>query len=184
MLPTPSRYFSNHRYKGNDSMSNAILSSNWIQHPIYKDYYFSRCGKAASLKNGKFRILKGTTCGQYGYKAVCVEGKKKIYIHRTVCELFNGASTPGLECRHLDGNNQNNDASNLKWGTPSENAYDKVSHGTAGFGEKNPMAKLTKNQVNEIRTRVANGESQISMCSIFNVSPMTISRAVRKESWK
>ena len=165
-------------------MSNAILSSEWIQHPNYKDYYFSRCGKAASLKKGKFRVLKGTTCGQYGYKAICVVGKKKIYIHRTVCELFNGLSLPGQECRHLDGNNQNNDASNLRWGTASENSRDKILHGTSGVGEKNSMAKLTKEQVTEIRTRVANGESQISMCSIFNVSPMTISRAVRKESWK
>ena len=39
-------------------------------------------------------------------------------------------------------------------------------------------------QVEQIRNRVANGESQISMCSIFNVSPMTISRVVRKETWK
>lgn len=165
-------------------MSNAILSSEWIQHPIYKDYYFSRYGIAASMKKGKFRVLKGTVCGQYGYQAICVVGKKKIYIHRTVCELFNGPALPGQECRHLDGNNQNNDASNLKWGTASENARDKIQHGTHGAGERNSMAKLTKEQVQEIRTRVANGESQISMCSIFNVSPMTISRAVRKESWK
>lgn len=165
-------------------MSNAILSSDWIQHPIYKDYYFSKNGNAASLKKGKFKILKGTACGKYKYKAICVKGKKKIYIHRTVCELFNGPSVFGQECRHLDGNNQNNNASNLKWGTPSENSYDKIFHGTVGFGEKNPMAKLKKTEIDEIRIRVANGESQISMCKIFNVSPMTISRVVRKESWK
>jgi hypothetical protein len=84
----------------------------------------------------------------------------------------------------LDGNRKNNDAQNLKWGTAFENNQDKIAHGTNGEGEKNSMARLTKQDVREIRTRVANGESQISMCSIFNVSPMTISRVVRKETWK
>ena len=184
MLPTSSRHFLNHRYRGNDSMSNAILSSDWKQHPIYTDYYFSRFGIVASMKKGRFLVLKGTVCGQLGYQAICVSGKKKIYVHRAVCELFNGPPLPGQQCRHLDGNRKNNDAQNLKWGTASENNQDKIAHGTNGEGEKNPMARLTKEDVQEIRTRVANGESQISMCSIFNVSPMTISRAVRKVNWK
>ena len=165
-------------------MSNAILSSDWKQHPIYTDYYFSRFGIVASMKKGRFLVLKGTVCGQLGYQAICVSGKKKIYVHRAVCELFNGPPLPGQQCRHLDGNRKNNDAQNLKWGTASENNQDKIAHGTNGEGEKNPMARLTKEDVQEIRTSVANGKSQISMCSIFNVSPMTISRAVRKVNWK
>jgi hypothetical protein len=165
-------------------MNTAILSSDWKQHPIYKDYYFSRFGIVASMKKGRFLVLKGTVCGQLGYQAICVYGKKKIYVHRAVCELFNGPPLPGQQCRHLDGNRKNNDAQNLMWGTASENNQDKIAHGTNGEGEKNPMAKLTKEDVQEIRTRVANGESQISMCNIFNVSPMTISRAVRKVNWK
>ena len=165
-------------------MSNAILSGDWKQHPIYTDYYFSRFGIAASMKKGRLLVLKGTVCGQLGYRAICVSGKKKVYIHRVVCELFNGPPLPGQQCRHLDGNRNNNFAQNLKWGTAFENNQDKIAHGTNGQGEKNPMAKLSIAQVEQIRNRVANGESQISMCNIFNVSPMTISRAVRKESWK
>jgi hypothetical protein len=184
MLSTSSRHFSNHRYKGNDSMSNAILSSDWKQHPTYKDYYFSRFGIAASIKKGRFLVLKGTVCGQIGYQAICVSGKTKVYVHRVVCELFNGPVLPGQQCRHLDGNPKNNDAKNLKWGTASENSQDKIAHGTNGEGEQNPMSKLSKSKVEQIRNMVANGNSQISMCSIFNVSAMTISRIVRKESWK
>jgi hypothetical protein len=166
-------------------MSNAILSSEWIQHPVYKDYYFSRYGFAASLKNGKFRILKGTTCGQYGYKAICVVGKKKIYIHRTVCELFNGLSLPGQECRHLDGNNQNNDASNLQWGTASENARDKILHGTNGAGEKNSMAKLTRKQVEEMRRmKSTHLLTYKEIANKFDVSRITAWRAINKETWK
>lgn len=165
-------------------MSDDILTPEWVEHPKYKDYYFSRCGKVASTKKGKFVVLRGGVAGKYEYKNVWVGNKTRIYIHRAVCEIFNGPPMPGQECRHLDGNNKNNNAENLKWGTPSENAHDKIAHGTVGCGEKNPMAKLTKDQVIEIRNRVANGETQKSLCKIFNVSPMTISRAVRKETWK
>jgi hypothetical protein len=165
-------------------MSENILAATWIQHPSYPDYYFSSSGDAASRKSGKFRLLKGTACGKSGYKAICVEGKKKIYIHRAVCELFNGPQEDGQQCRHLDGSIKNNHASNLKWGSAKENNEDKILHGTNGEGEKNPMSKLKRDQVDEIRKRVPSGETQRSMCKIFNVSPMTISRVVRRELWK
>jgi hypothetical protein len=166
-------------------MSDIILTGTWIQHPIYEDYYFSSNGEVMSRKNGKFRMLKGTVCGQSGYKAICVEGKKKIYIHRTVCELFNGPQPDGYQCRHLDGNNTNNKASNLKWGTPSENARDKILHGTYGSGQKNSMAKLTEKQVNTMRSiREKLKTPYHEIAKMYGVSTMTAFRAVTKRSWK
>lgn len=41
--------------------------------------------------------------------------------HRVFCELFNGPCPEGMHCMHLDSDKTNNAASNLKWGTPSEN---------------------------------------------------------------
>jgi hypothetical protein len=165
-------------------MAISVLDSNWKQHPIYKDYYFSKNGEVMSLKNGKFRFLKGTLCGQSGYKAIAVKGSKKIYIHRTVCELFNEPQPKNYQCRHLDGNNQNNKASNLKWGTASENAQDKILHGTYGNGENNAMAKLTLEQVNLLRElREKQGISYSKLAKQFNVSTMTAFRAATKRSW-
>ena len=77
------------------------LGKDWLQHPVYKDYYFSKSGEAASLKKGKFRRLRGTVCGQQGYKAVCVYGKKKVYIHRVVCELFKDRKSTRLNSSHI-----------------------------------------------------------------------------------
>ena len=51
-------------------------------------------------------------------------------------------------------------------------------------GEKNPMAKLTNEAAQSIRDLVLNGLKQIDASRKFNVSPMTISRIIRKESWK
>lgn len=56
------------------------------------------------------------------------ESKKKI--HRLVLEAFVSPCPDGMECLHDDGNVANNRLTNLRWGTPSENAYDKKRHGT------------------------------------------------------
>lgn len=165
----------------------AAFPGNWKQHPVYTFYYFCEDGRAASVIRSKPKILVGTKCSEMGYRAITVYANvrnKKIYIHRAVCELFNGTPPAGYQCRHLDGNHTNNAASNLKWGTPTENNADKIIHGTDNSGERNSRSKLNWEAVKEIRNRVANGESQRSMCKIFNVSPMTISRVVRKELWK
>lgn len=51
-------------------------------------------------------------------------------VHRLVLEAFVGPCPDGMETRHRDGNLFDNRLSNLKWGTPSENARDRVTHGT------------------------------------------------------
>jgi len=166
-------------------MSKSILSENWIQHPIYQDYYFSDDGRAMSNKKGKYKELKGTKCGQQAYRAIAVDGVKKIYIHRAVCELFHGAQPDGHQCRHLDGDKYNNKANNLIWGTPKENNADKVSHGTVTNGEKNSMAKLKNEQVEAMREiRATTGLSFKKISKQFNVSTMTAFRAITKRSWK
>lgn len=65
-----------------------------------------------------------------GYLTVRVDGKTRR-VHRLVMLAFVGPRPPGLQIRHLDGNNQHNDLSNLKYGTPAENAADKIRHGTS-----------------------------------------------------
>lgn len=166
-------------------MSANILAGKWRQHPVHTDYYFSDLGEVVSKKNGKYRKLVGTACGQQKYKAIAVKGAKKIYIHRTVCELFNGPPKEKEECRHLDGDKTNNCAANLKWGTSKENAKDKILHGTNGEKEKNPMAKLTMQQVSDMREiRGKEKATYKDIAKKFNVSTMTAYRAINKESWK
>lgn len=166
-------------------MNTEILSGNWKQHPEFKDYHFCDDGRVASYKKGKFRFISGTKCGQIGYRAIPVQGSKKIYVHRTICELFNGDPKEGEQCRHLDGNRYNNAASNLKWGTPAENANDKILHGTNGAGEKNSMAKLSASDVEKMRNiRDTEKTPFYKIAKQFNVSTMTAFRAVTQRSFK
>lgn len=125
-------------------MNIPILDKDWKQHPTYKNYWFCIDGRVLSTSKKTPKILKGTLCGQQKYIAIPVDGSKKIYVHRTVCELFNGPAPNEKQCRHLDGNKYNNHASNLMWGTVKENSHDKFVHGTVLFGEKKFNGKTNK----------------------------------------
>lgn len=65
-------------------------------------------------------------------RLICPDGvRRKFKVHQLVCRKFHGERpSPDHEVRHLDGNPMNNHASNLAWGTRSENAIDRIKHGT------------------------------------------------------
>lgn len=96
--------------------------------------------------------------------------------------------TPKHEVCHRDGNRSNNHADNLYWGTRSENMRDAVAHGTRYKpdvrGERHGMAKLTWEQVREIREACETGATQVSVASLYSVSYQTVSRIVRGDSWR
>jgi len=50
-------------------------------------------------------------------------------VHRLVLLTFVGPPPEGCEGCHNDGNPANNDLTNLRWGTRSDNLYDRVRHG-------------------------------------------------------
>lgn len=53
-----------------------------------------------------------------------------VRVSTLVASAFISPKPPGLECCHNDGDNSNNHASNLRWGTRRENMMDKRGHGT------------------------------------------------------
>jgi hypothetical protein len=56
--------------------------------------------------------------------------RKRVAVHRMVAEAFlSPRPSPEHEIRHLNGDRKDNRARNLKWGTRSENAQDRVQHG-------------------------------------------------------
>jgi hypothetical protein len=79
-------------------------------------------------------------------------GKRvKKFIHALVCEAFHGPRPAGFEVRHLDGNRKNNKPSNLAWGTRSENAKDRVLHGTCKARENGALgANATKQKYDHL----------------------------------
>ncbi len=98
------------------------------------------------------------------------------YVSRLVLEAFRGCAPYGEQARHLDGVMTNNRLDNLAWGTPVENAADKVRHGTSLHGERNHQCKLSDKQVKEIR---ASRDLLRVLAMQYGVRESTISRIRR-----
>ncbi|WP_238908124.1 NUMOD4 domain-containing protein [Achromobacter ruhlandii] len=106
---------------------------------------------------------------------------KKTAVHRIVLLAFVGPPPDGYQACHGDGDRKNACLANLRWDSPVSNAADRVLHGTNLDGERNPHAKLTADQVDEIRSR---SESSLSLAPIYGVASSTI-RAIRlRTNWR
>lgn len=142
------------------------------------------------LKNGKTRMLCVITRkDRYMAIGLWKNGVGIIKtVHRLVLEAFIGRCPKGMECRHLDGNRQNNQLCNLKWGTRSENGLDAVKHGTRFYpdtrGSKQGQSKLTEKDIMEIFKLLDNGETQKEIAEKFGVHQVHISRIKRRVAWK
>ena len=89
-----------------------------------------------------------------------------------------------MECRHLDGNRENNRLVNLKWGTHTDNEKDKIKHGTSQHGERNPVSLLTNEQAEIIRSIYKEGNMiQKEIGKLFGVSQTVVSYIVRGVSY-
>lgn len=76
---------------------------------------------------------------------------KRAYASHFVLEAFVGPCPPGMEACHGDGDCLNDAADNLRWDTSTANKADMVKHGTRQRGEQINTAKLTEDDVREIR---------------------------------
>lgn len=104
-----------------------------------------------------------------------------------VADAFNGPKPNGQVVRHLDGDKANNHYANLAYGTPSENELDKRLHGTAPIGENHPAAKLTRQQVEEIRARHVKGcriNGSKALGKEFGVTGSLVRYIVIRKLWK
>lgn len=62
---------------------------------------------------------------------------RRRYVHEMVLTTFDRPKQPGEQCRHLNGNSLDNRwPENLAWGTPSEDNYDRVRHGTHQYAKR------------------------------------------------
>ena len=109
---------------------------------------------------------------------------RHVLVHHLVLEAFKGPRPDCLhECRHLDGDPQNNWWWNLQWGTRQENANDRIAHGRSCRRELSPLAVLTTAIVSEARVRKAQGERIEDIAASLNCKISTLYQAVAGLSW-
>lgn len=114
----------------------------WRPVPGYADYAVSDHGRVVSHKRATPKLLRAFL-SYNGYQQVELlrdRVGKKFKVHQLVALTFIGERPEGMETRHLDGDKSNNAASNLIYGTRSENIRDQVKHGTHGNSKKSRCA--------------------------------------------
>ena len=137
----------------------------WRDVPGYEGVYaVSNAGLVKSLERQipnrwgthsplKERILKPAT-DRDGYQRVvlCAEGAKRgVPVHALVLEAFVGPRPDDKQAGHRNGDPSDNRPENLYWATVSENANDRIRHGTMPRGENHARSKLSNEKVRWIR---------------------------------
>lgn len=120
-----------------------------------------------------------------GYCSVSVDNHTRA-AHRVAYELARGPIPAGLIVRHTCDNRRCCNPAHLLLGTHADNSADLVRRGRhprksgALHGEAHPNARLTREQVEEIK---ASPESQRKLGSRFGVSKTVIGNIRRGEAW-
>ena len=108
-----------------------------------------------------------------------------VGVHAAVCEAFHGPRpTPRHNAAHLNGRCTDNRADNLAWVTPKENTAHRTLHGTDGRGQRNHRARLTADQVREIRERRAAGERGVDLALEYGIDQSTVSAVYTQKNWR
>lgn len=109
---------------------------------------------------------------------------RKFYVHRLVLEAFTGQCPDGMECCHNDGNPKNNCVLNLRWDTRKANGRDASEHGALVHGESHWAAKLTEDDVREIRHLHKTGVNMTRLARMFGVGRYPIRAILAGKTWK
>ena len=156
----------------------------WKKIKGYEDYMISNQGRV--FKEGSRKFLKPGK-GSRGYLTVNLwkNGVGKSHtIHRLVALAFLSNVFGKRTINHIDGIKTNNFVENLEWNTHSENNKHAYDAGLKQKGSKHGQAKLSENQVLEIRRLYATGDySYRALGKMFGVDHSLIGRIILRKNW-
>jgi HNH endonuclease/NUMOD4 motif len=159
--------------------------SNWLPVPGYEGLYsVSDDGEVMSWVSE--RLLKPNR-NSYGYWRVSLsnaDGKKSPNIHVLVMLAFIGVRTKGMHINHKNADKSDNRLSNLEYCTAAENKQHASRMGLCASGERNGGAKLTRQQVDEIRGKLKSDYgNKIALAREYGVSRYAIYRIDAGTHW-
>ena len=138
------------------------------------------------VRNDKTKKILSPRIRRDGYSMVGLyDGRgtpKNVQAHRLVAQYFlPPPSNPlKIQVNHIDGNPSNNHVSNLEWVTPKENSQHAVKTGLFPRCGSHHLAKLSDNDVLQIRELYRDGLNQYQIAIKFNVNQSVISRYITR----
>lgn len=154
-------------------------------------YQVSNFGRVKSFQRKKEYFLTVDTVNHAYAKVLLSKNgiSKTLLVHRLVAVAFIPNPDNKPQVNHKNGNKYDNRVENLEWATCSENTKHAFKNGLAKVlrGTDNGAAKLTTEQILEIRSSCIIGDKNFGITSLakkFNVSPHTIYRIVHFETFK
>jgi hypothetical protein len=117
-----------------------------------------------------------------GYGEI-ISNNRKHLAHRASYEAFEGKIPKGMYVCHACDNVACVNPNHLFLGTQKQNLQDMASKGRSTWGEKNPMAKLTEEQVKEIKQGFAVGKTDTELAKQFNMSRQGINNIRNNKLW-
>lgn len=153
---------------------------------------YSNRVKGSPRRTGPLHPLK-SSFNNHGYARVKIRNsmtgrRDDILVHRAVAEAYipNPDNLP--EVNHKHGNKNDNRVSELEWCTSLENTRHAYETGLANNrGERNGSAKLTYEQIKEIREAYIPWDREFggrALAKKYGINDTTIDEIIRGRSWK
>ena len=123
--------------------------------------------------------------GGYGKMII---GGKTVALHRHVCRLRHGEPEGRLDAAHNCGVRNCINAAHIEWKTRADNCADRIGHGTENRGERHGSAKLTREDVRDIRRVMAakppGKHGATALARKYGIAPVTLHQIVRRRKWQ
>lgn len=150
---------------------------------VLTDADVARFWSAVSLPDAEGCMLWRAGRTAAGYGLVRASGKP-VYVHQVSLVLADGQRPEWAdEAAHSCRNRHCAAPDHLRWATYQQNNLDKRRDGTDNRGDKHPLAKLTEEQVLEIR-RLRPTTTGAVLADLFGVSQATICDIVKGRAWR
>ena len=155
---------------------------NWKPIEGFPGYEISDKGRIVSIKTGK-RVFMKQGVSNKGYPFIRISHLNRKYvlrIHQLVLKTFGPPQPLNTTPDHINRIKNDNRIENLRWATDQE------QHENKDFltGERHPMAKLTEEQVIEIKRRLSEGVHPKEITKDYNVTVSGIYKIKEGRSWK
>jgi hypothetical protein len=132
-------------------------------------------------------VYTGEDCLLWPYSTIDGYGQMKIAgrhirVTRLVCAAEHGPAPPGTDAAHSCHTPGCVARRHLRWATRKENMADAIERGTTIKGTRNHNAKLTDDDVRDIRY-LATWMTQTEVGRIYGIGQDQVSRIVNRVCW-